>query len=135
MPVMLEDKRIPKEYWAQPKRGTWSKITEQRFREQAKAPLVIPLDRYMPWLTKFREMRKDETPNPSLGLSSVIFACAMLKPTCIRLVGFDNLLNPNLMWYDRADKGPRWPTRHEWDTEAAMLPLIEQQYGVEISAF
>lgn len=134
MPVMLDDKRVPKEYWAQPKRGTWSKSTEGRFLEKAKAPLKIPIDVYLPWLERFRKLRKQETPNPSLGLSSIIFAAHFLKPERILLVGFDNLLNPNSLWYDRADKG-RWVTRHEWHVENAMLPMIEEEYGTTISSF
>src|SRR6187402_2168757 len=79
MPVMLDDKRTPIQYWAQPKKGTWSKITEQRFVERARSPLLIPIDIYLPWLGKFRELRKEETPNISLGLSAIIFAAALLK--------------------------------------------------------
>jgi len=135
MPIMLDDKRVPIEYWAQPKRGTWSKITEQRFKERAKAPLRIPMEIYLPWLEKFKALRKEETPNPSLGLSTIIFACAMLRPVKIFLVGFDNLLTPGLLWYDRADKGARWTTRHEWHVEHEMLTLIEKEYGVVISGF
>lgn len=131
---MLDDKRVPIEYWCQPKKGSWSKITEQRFVERAKAPLRIPLEIYLPWLERFRQLRQEDTPNPSLGLSSIIFASAMLHPKQITLVGFDNLLNPNLLWYDRSDKGLRWTTRHEWHVEHEMLPMIEKEYGTSVTA-
>lgn len=136
MPVMLDCKKVPEvSYWAQPKRGTWSKITETRFREQAKKPLLIPDDVYLPWLERWKVVRKQDTPNFSLGLATIIFASALLKPKELSLVGFDNLLDPNLLWYDRADKGPRWPTRHEWHVESSMLDMIEDEYKVEINGF
>lgn len=134
MPAMLDYKTVPKQYWAQPKRGKWSEITEARFRERAKAPLLIPLDIYMPWLEKFWTLRKEDTPNISVGLSAIIFASALLKPDTISLVGFDNLLNPHNMWYDKADRG-RWVTRHEWHVENAMLPMVEAEYGVKVIGF
>src|SRR5690348_13506325 len=44
LPVMLDYRVVPKEYWAQPKKGVWNKTTESNFRAKAKAPLIIPID-------------------------------------------------------------------------------------------
>lgn len=121
-------------YWAQPKKGTWSKITEAGFRQKATKPLVIPIEIYLPWLERFRSMRQEETPNFSVGLSAILFCAALLAPRQIRLIGFDNLLNPNLLDYHKADRG-KWVTRHEWAVEHAMVPLIEKEYGITVSAW
>lgn len=135
LPVMLDYKVIPKEYWGQPKRGVWNPSIEAGFRARAKAPLKIPIDVYLPWFETFKELRKKpDTASISLGLSAIIFASYFLKPDGIRLVGFDNLLDPSLWEYKKADRG-KWVTRHEWDVENSMIPLIEQEYGVNVSAY
>ena len=131
MQIMQQYRTRPKEFWAQPKRGTWNPTTEAAFRSKTKIPLLIPIEIYKPWLAKFVSLRKEDTPNPSLGLSTIIFAAALLKPETILLVGFDNLLNPDLLDYDKADRG-HWVSRHEWHVENSMLPMIEAEYGVKV---
>jgi hypothetical protein len=134
LPVMLDYKRVPKEYWAQPKKGKWSAVTEANFRSRAKAPLRIPLQLFLTWNAVFKSFHDGDVPNFSLGVFAIICAAEFLKPEEIRLVGFDNLLDPNKLDYHKANKG-KWPTRHDWHAEKRMLPEIEKAYGVIIRAW
>jgi hypothetical protein len=134
LPIMLDYRRIPKEYWAQPKKGKWSAVTEANFRSQAKAPLRIPLQLFLTWNAVFKSFHDGDVPNFSLGVFAIICAAEFLKPEEIRLVGFDNLLDPNKLDYHKANKG-KWVTRHDWHAEKRMLPEIEKAYGVRIKAF
>ena len=56
LPIMLDYKRVPIEYWGQPKKGSWSAATEARFRERAKAPLKIPIEVHCRWNPVFRSL-------------------------------------------------------------------------------
>lgn len=137
LPVMLEYKTVPKEYFGQPKRGDWSKITESRFCEKAKAPLRIPLPVHQHWNILFRSLTGTtiaDCPNHSVGMAAITYAAEFLKPSEILLVGFDNLLNPDLMYYEKADRG-KWVTRHDWKAEHAMISHVEKYYEVEIRGF
>jgi hypothetical protein len=137
LPVMLDYKRVPLEYWGQPKKGTWSSITEARFRERAKAPLKIPIEIHNRWNPVFRSLSdktEQECPNHSLGMAAITYACELLRAEVVLLVGFDNLLDPARLDYHKAMKGA-WPTRHDWTAENRMLPLIEKAFGVEIRRF
>jgi hypothetical protein len=138
MPAMLDCKRMPLEYWAQPKKGEWSKAVEAQFRGRAKAPLLIGEHIFAHWNAVFKqiqaELGREEVRNHSLGMFAITMAARQLGPAQIRLVGFDNLLNPMLMDYYKANRG-KWVTRHDWLAERAMLPLVEKDYGVEIRAW
>ncbi len=136
MMVMLQYTTIPKEYFAQPKRGTWSKDSERNFRREAKAPLRIPIEIHEKWNAVFRAMACDtqSCPNHSVGMAAITYAAQLLEAQEILLVGFDNMLDPERLDYFKANKG-RWPSRHEWVTENAMLPLIEKEYGCVIRGF
>lgn len=135
MPIMLDYHKAPLEYWAQPKRGNWAAAVEAAFRSRCKAPLRIPIDVHNRWNTAFRGLTQDrDCPNHSLGMAAITYACEFLKPDEIRLVGFDNLLNPELLEYHKSHLG-RWPTRHDWHAEKAMLPLVSEAYGVKIAAW
>ena len=134
LPVMLDDRRVPKEYWGQPKKGTWNPATEASFRSRAQAPLAIPLQLFLTWNAIFKELSGDEVPNFSLGMFAIICAAEFLKPEEIRLVGFDNLLEPARLEYHKANKG-RWVSRHDWKAENRMLPVIERECGVTIGGF
>lgn len=135
MPIMLDCKIVPKEYWAQPKRGHWASITQHQFESRAKAPLKIPLHIHKRWNGVFRDLAGDSPcPNHSLGMAAITYAAELLKPEEILLVGFDNMLDPNRLDYYKANKG-KWVTRHEWHVENQMLPLVEKAYGVVIRGF
>jgi hypothetical protein len=134
MPIMLDYKKVPVEYWAQPKKGSWNKTTEANFLSRAKSPLRIPIEIHKRWNEVFRglsELTVGECPNHSLGMAAITYACEFLKPKKIFLVGFDNMLNPMLDEYHKADRG-RWVTRHDWKAENAMLSIIESVYQVTI---
>lgn len=135
--LMLEYKTVPKGYWAQPKRGKWDSSTESAFRAKAKAPLTIPIDIHNRWNPLFRSltgMTALECPNHSLGMAAITYVCEFLEPDIVLLVGFDNLLDPNLMDYVKADRG-KWVTRHDWKAENQLLGHVSRHYGVEIRGF
>ena len=137
MPVMLDYKGKPKLYFGQPKRGSWNAATEANFRSRTTIPLLIPIDVHLRWNAVFRslsELPAGECPNHSLGMAAITYACEFLKPQEIRLVGFDNMLDPTRTEYHKADRG-RWVTRHDWAAENRMLPMIEEAYGIAIRAF
>lgn len=134
MMVMLEHKRVPERYFAQPKRGTWASSTEQSFRQRAQAPLTIPLDTFLRWNAVFKTLHGGEVPNFSIGVFGIICCAEFLGAKEIRLVGFDNLLNPERLEYHKADRG-KWVTRHDWAAENRMIPEIENAYGVKVSGF
>ena len=134
LPVMLEYKKVPKEYWGQPKKGSWSKVTESNFRSKAKAPLTVQIDLHNKWNPVFLGLTDSDlnvTPNHSLGMAAITYAAELLKPEKIYLVGFDNMLNPDQLEYHKANVG-KWVTRHDWHAENKMLPIITEQTGVEI---
>lgn len=131
MLTMLDYKRVPKEYWAQPKRGTWNAHLQSKFEQRAKAPLRIFQELFLRWNDRFKELRSKDVPNFSVGVAAIVFLCDQVRPSEIRLVGFDNLLTPNVGDYFKANKG-KWVTHHDWKAENQMLPLIEAEYGVKI---
>lgn len=130
MATMLDYKTVPKVYWAQPKRGEWNKHLEEKFLQRAKAPLKILQGPFLRWNEIFKTLRTKDVPNFSVGVAAIIFLCEEDKQDVIRLVGFDNLLEPKHDYY-KANKG-KWVSHHDWPAEKAMLPLIEQEYGVSI---
>lgn len=137
MMVMLDEPRIPKQYWCQPKRGSWNKHTETSFKARAKAEVRICLDIHLRWNPIFRSISTktfEECGNHSIGMAAITYACEFLKPQTILLVGFDNMLDPDRMDYFKANKG-KWTTRHDWHAEKKMLPMIEEAYGAEIRRF
>lgn len=137
LPVMLDCKAVPIEYWGQPKRGKWSPVTEAKFRERAKAPLRIHLDVHEHWNPLFRSLTgttQAECPNHSLGMAAITYVCELLKPETVLLVGFDNMLKPNQLEYHKANRG-RHPSRHDWFAEHNMLERVAKHYNVTIKGF
>lgn len=132
LPVMLDDPRIPIKYYGQPKKGEWSKVTEANFRQRAKAPLDIPLELFLRWNAVFHEY--SDIRNHSLGIFAITVACELLKATEVKLVGFDNLLSPELLEYYKANKG-KWVTHHDWFAENKLLGRIREHYNIPIEAF
>lgn len=118
-----------REYWAQPKKGTWNGALEMLVRSQV-APLTIELELFKRWNDVFHEFQP-EIRNYSVGMFAIIKAAT--KGQDVALVGFDNLLNPE-QEYRKALRG-KWPTGHDWRAEKAMLPLVEKEYGVSVGAF
>lgn len=134
LPVMLNCKKVPQLYFGQPKRGHWNAATEASFRSRTPIPLLIPIEVHRRWNGVFLSLTTDkDCPNHSLGMAAITYACEFLKPARILLVGFDNLLDPALMEYHKADRG-KWVTRHDWAAENRMLPLIEAEYDIRIEA-
>ncbi len=70
--------------------------------------------------------------HPSQGFQTLVYAAALLNPERITLVGFDNLMTGEFTW--SVTRGPKWDhyPQHRWDIEHIMLPLVEEEYGVEI---
>ena len=135
MQFMLDYKKIPLEYWGQPKKGSWSVKNERNFRERAKAPLKIQIEAHRQWNPEFRLLTDTECPNHSLGMAAITYAAKFLGGDGeILLVGFDNLLDPARLDYYKANKG-KWPSGHDWHAENKMIPLVEKAYGVVIRAF
>lgn len=130
MPQMLDCRKTPKEYWAQPKYGHYNKGTESQFLSRAKAPLKIPLELFNEWNARYVEAGMTHR-NFSLGSAAIIFACEFLKPRTIFLAGFDNLMEPERLEYHKANRG-KWVTHHDWKTENAMLKVVAGHYGTEI---
>lgn len=135
---MLDHKRIPIQYWAQPKKGSWNKHNESVFRTRAKVPLLIGTEVFEKWNGVFKALQKEleheEVRNHSLGMFSITMTAELLKPTIILLVGFDNLLNPMRDEYWKANRG-KWVSGHDWRAENAMLPIIEKECNVDIQAW
>jgi len=135
---MLDDMRRPREYWAQPKKGKWDRGQAKRFAAQAAAPLLILDEAFEKWNEVFHlaqaELGHPRVRNHSLGMFAITMATERLKPQTIRLVGFDNMLNPGLKEYWKADRG-KWQTQHDWPAERLMLPVIEQTMNVKIEAW
>lgn len=129
MLVMLDYKVVPKEYWAQPKLGTWNSLTEKRFRDVAKAPLTVQIELHRKWNGVFKKLSPDIS-NHSVGMAAITYAAALLGKD-IKLVGFDNLLDPQRLDYYKANRG-KWHSGHDWFAENKMLPMIEEEYGVKI---
>lgn len=131
LPVMLDYKNVPKEYWGQPKKGSWNATTEANFRSRAKALLKIQIDLHNKWNPIFLDLTDKDVPNHSLGMAAITYVAEILKPETIFLVGFDNLLDPSRLDYHKANFG-KWVTRHDWFAENLMLPIIERETGVKI---
>lgn len=68
----------------------------------------------------------------SCGLYTIIYACELLKPKEITLFGFDNIKSGNFTW--SLARGPNWKDYpdHRWDTENALIPVIEKVYEVRL---
>lgn len=118
----------PREFWAYPKRGEWNRASVERFRAQTLIPVVVWKEVRDRWVEVFKTM--SDTPNPSLGVAAILFA-AERGFQDIRLVGFDNLLEPARFDYRKAGKG-KVVTRHDWVAEHALLPKIVNEYGVRL---
>lgn len=130
MLALLDYPRIPREYWAQPKRGKYSEDMAAKFRARARAPLHIPLDLFVRWNNRY--LAKGMTHgNFSLGSATILFALELTGEREILLAGFDNLMNPNTLGYHKIDRGS-WPSNHDWHVENAMLHELEQHYGATI---
>lgn len=130
MLALLDYSRTPKEYWAQPKKGSYSKEQEGKFRERAKAPLHIPLQVFLDWNAKYLAKGMKHT-NFSLGSAAIIFALDLTDEREILLAGFDNLLNPEIQGYEKIDRG-KWRSDHDWHAEHAMLAEVGKHYGATI---
>lgn len=68
----------------------------------------------------------------SAGLHTLIYACAILKPDAITLVGFDNVCSGNFTW--SVTRGEDWKgyPDHRWDVEKRMLNFVKTIYNVKI---
>lgn len=125
----------PKAYYCQPKKGSWNLEQEKAFRASTDIPLTIPLELFLEWNAIFKSLSTPQvwgdTRNFSLGMFAIIVAANYVGEDIV-LAAFDNLLNPTLTQYQKADRGV-WVSRHDWAAEHRMLPLVEKAYGVRIS--
>lgn len=68
----------------------------------------------------------------SQGLHALVYACALLKPDTVDLIGFDNVMTGEFNWsVTRGEEWTKYP-RHRWDLENQMVDLISKQYGVQV---
>ena len=103
------------------------------------------------WNTTYRNMRKanptedwDEQMKASRydtgegenhmsqGLHALVYACALLKPEAVHLIGFDNVYTGEFDW--SVTRGEDWRAypRHRWDIENQMVGLISEHYNVPV---
>jgi len=71
----------------------------------------------------------------SAGLHAIIYACHKLhrgSDHTVRLFGFDSVQSGQFTW--SVTRGPDWKQYpdHRWDIEKQMIPLIAQDYHVQV---
>lgn len=130
MLALLDYPQVPREYWAQPKRGNYSRPLADKFRARTKVPLHIPLETFLAWNEKYLARGMRHT-NFSLGSAAIIFALELTPEREILLAGCDNLMHPNTLGYQKIDRGS-WRSDHDWHTENAMLAEVAEYYGATI---
>jgi len=134
MNAMSDWPQVPKEYWAQPKKGKWNTEMEAKFRAKAKAPLRIPLDTFLRWNAVFQGLTDRGIPNFSTGMAAIVFAMDFGREVVefdeIVLAGFDTLCNPDEP-YVKAGKG-KWATGHDWWAEHRMIPRLIDEYSIPV---
>jgi hypothetical protein len=71
-------------------------------------------------------------PHLSAGFHTILYACELLHPARIDLMGFDNIQTGTFTW--SITRGPGYGTYpdHRWDMEHRMIPEVAGHYGVEI---
>lgn len=114
-----------REYWVQPKKGIFK---AGNLLNQKEIPYRCPMKLFFHWNERFKGLWDHGVANFSLGTSAVLFACHFLKARELWLVGFDNLLHPELDVYYKANRG-QWRTGHNWKAENALFGLILEEYG------
>ena len=68
----------------------------------------------------------------SQGLHALVYACALLKPDAVDLIGFDNVLTGEFNWsVTRGEDWDKYP-RHRWDIENKMVDIISKHYDVPV---
>ena len=130
MMQMLHDHRIPKQYWAQPKKGEYNKRLEENFNRSGKAPLLIPLELFNDWNRKYVDGGMS-CRNFSVGTAAIVYSLELLGEKDIKLAGFDNLLDPSKLDYWKAQRG-KWVSHHDWNTEHKMLDVLRDHYKARI---
>ncbi len=136
MHAMLDCRKTPSAYWAQPKYGRWNTQMEAGFRERAaqkpgSPQLTIPAEAFNGWNARYKAEGGMTVRNFSLGTAAIIFALELLHVKLVLLAGFDNLLDPSKLEYHKAQRG-KWVSGHEWQAENAMLGAVEAHYGARI---
>lgn len=121
-------------YWCLPKYGKWSNTVEGRFKNLAKRPYKICLDFFTEWNKVFLHLTNTECPNFSLGMFAILCAAEYLQARQVVLFGFDNMLNPSLREYHKADKG-LWQSGHDWASENRMLNAVRRHYNCKIEGY
>lgn len=121
------------EYWGVGKFASHMEMLEEVREKFGSIKVVVHKEAIDAWIGIYRKMGAICTHELSTGLGAIITACEELKPKIITLAGFDNMLKGTLEDYKSVLRKPnfRFPD-HAWSVEKAMLPLIEQKYGVEI---
>ena len=71
-------------------------------------------------------------PHLSAGFHAIIYAAEIKRPKTITLAGFDNIQTGTFTW--SITRGPDWQNYpdHNWPVEHAMLPLVEEEFDVEV---
>lgn len=69
----------------------------------------------------------------SIGMKALIYACHFLRPTRIRLFGFDNLASGTFTW--SVTRGPTWNEYpdHRWDVEHRLVTFIAQSFDTNVT--
>jgi len=99
---------------------TWNAL----YRDQ-REPFELPLN--------VRKWGTNGHPHLSAGFHTILYACSILEPKEITLVGFDNLTSGTFTW--SVTRGPEWRQYpdHNWRTEYKMLPDVEEIFEVKIN--
>jgi len=120
--VMSDYRKVPKEYWGFPKKGTFNQNSVHAFESKAKAPVLIK--EFPAWVEEFK--KTTEVNNFSLGIFAVL-CCLDMGCKSIHLVGFDNLLDPMRWEYHKANRG-KWVSFHDWPAERKLLDRMMTHY-------
>lgn len=129
-------KQEASEYWAYPKNGDYDRRVAISAIEKLQKPVMIPITFVNRWNSYFRQMGACHN-NVSTGMGAILIAIHRWKPEKIALAGFDTLMNPEVS-FARDDRIPRsgfgpYPN-HDWGKEHDLIPILSDQYNVEIEA-
>jgi len=120
-------KARPKEYWVQTKKHI---LKCQNLLENKGIPYRIPMRTFFNWNEVFKGMWDHGVNNFSLGVFSIMCALEFLKAKDLWLVGFDNLLHPELDVYYKAHRG-KWNTGHNWKAENEFFHILLNHYKAD----
>ena len=117
----------PKEYWVQTKKHV---VKCANLLNNRGIPYRIPMKTFWTWNEVFKGIWDHGVSNFSLGMFCIMMSLEFLKTKEIFLVGFDNLLHPDMDVYYKAHRG-KWNTGHNWKAENEFLHILLNHYKAE----